>query len=41
MSDKCKGYELIQTVVYVDSFVYETGRLTFETEVEVLLKLCI
>lgn len=34
MSYKCKGYELIQTVVYGDGFVYETGRLTFETEVE-------
>lgn len=35
MSDKSKGYELIQTVAYEDGFVYETGRLTFETEVEV------
>lgn len=35
MSYKCKGYELIQTVVYGDGFVYETGRLTFETEVEI------
>lgn len=35
MSDKGKGYELVQTVAYEDGFMYETGRLTFETEVEV------
>lgn len=35
MSNKCKGYELIQTVVYDDGFVYETGRLKFKTEVEI------
>lgn len=35
MSDKCEGYELVQSVVYDDGFVYETGRLKFKTEVEI------
>lgn len=35
MSNKCKGYELVQSVVYDDGFVYETGRLKFKTEVEI------